>query len=333
MKDLLVLRADHYSRASHQTLIEADRTGRFEIVVVADRRKRHFEYSGFRHVAFDTRTVRSLGLPTRRDMQWRCGDYAYYLAAQAVPDFRHLWLLETDLRIGFDRLEDFFRLFDDCPADFLASDLRPADLGWSWRVHVAALRQEAYRCFFPLTRVSRAACTHLRHQRAASTDALANDESFAATILVNDGYDCRELEAVVPGLYARPGFSFDYPVLDRAYERAPRDNRIYHPVLRDRLYLKRLRRYHGFPKAWRTIYHEACTAYGWQPPVLAQRLPPVGLTLGAALTLLVVILFDNPEAIESLMQAVAVLMCVAAAALALRSTGNDDGGTRNRVDR
>ena len=29
----------------------------------------------------------------------------------------------------------------------------------------------------------------------------------------------------------------------------------------------------------------------------------------------------------------AVLMCVAAAALALRSTGNDDGGTRNRVDR
>jgi len=28
-----------------------------------------------------------------------------------------------------------------------------------------------------------------------------------------------------------------------------------------------------------------------------------------------------------------VLMCVAAAALALRSTGNDDGGTRNRVDR
>ncbi|KAF1022528.1 MAG: hypothetical protein GAK30_01116 [Paracidovorax wautersii] len=317
-RDLLVLRADHYCAASHQLLRQARRTGRVEIVVVADTRRRHFHYEGALHVTFSRETAQALGLPVRRDMQWRCGDYAYYLAASAYPGFRHLWLIETDLRLSFDNLDDFFRHFDGCDADLLTSGLRPADPQWSWTRHVTALRPVAYRCFFPLTRVSRDACTHLQVQRRAAPNALANDESFTATVLVNDGYDCRELDHVVPGLYAEPGFSFDFPVLDRAYERMPVTGQIYHPVLRDRPYLKRLRRYHGFRRNRRAAFHEACKAYGVAPQKVVRLVRSSAMALGAAILLAVVVAFEGPKTAEALMQVVAAALLLSAGVLALR---------------
>lgn len=317
-KDLLVLRANQYSPACHQLLLQAQRTGRVEALVVADTRRRRFRYEGLRQVEFSQSSVRALGLPTRGDMQWRCGDYAYYLALAAQPDFRHLWLVETDLRLCFDDIGEFFALFEDCPADYLTSGLRPADPDWSWTPHVASLRPTAYRSFFPLTRISRQACAHLFEQRRRQDQALANDESFTATILVNDGFDCRELDSVAPGLYASPGYSFDRPVLDRAYERLANTRQIYHPVLPDRLYLKRLRRYHGFPGNWRIILEEACKAYDVPPRRLLRQASTTVLSAGAALLLAIVVAFNNPAPLETAMQVAAILMMIGTAALPWR---------------
>lgn len=182
---------------------------------------------------------------------WRCGDYCYYAAADALPDMDRAWLIEVDVWPSFEDVGSFFAPLEADPSDFLAPQYSARTGTWFWFYtarRVLGDKVGVYGCLFPITRLTRTAILHLLHQRAASFALMArvtvpdswrdvapypvpNDEAFVATVLTRDGYLCRDLRTLAPRAFRADGFSWDAPLhMSEASLPALRE-RMLHPVL------------------------------------------------------------------------------------------------------
>lgn len=194
---------------------------------------------------------------------WRCGDYCYYAALDALPDLGHVWLIESDVRLSF---ADPAAFFDGLPeADFLAPQFWPRESNWFWTWSARAALGEGpvWGCLFPITRMSAAAIAHCVVDRAASQARAAaaatkklrddvpfpvpNDEAFVATTIARAGFDGRNLNRLRPAAFAADSFSWDAPLLPAEVALPAFADRVLHPVLpaeaaRPKLALLRKRR-------------------------------------------------------------------------------------------
>lgn len=150
--------------------------------------------------------LRSAGLRTDLvDAGWRCGDYAHYVLHQALdPD--HAWLVEPDVRfLGMD-LGAFLGGLDMSTADLVAADLLPAP-DWLWSHQLTSRGVETpWRCFFPLTRLSRAAVgasleLRLRLQGIDNHFGQPNDEGIVATAVMTAGLTAADLRLLEPDAF------------------------------------------------------------------------------------------------------------------------------------
>lgn len=172
-------------------------------------------------------------LPYFPEVGWLCGDFAYYAAAEALPQFDHYWLIENDVSF---RIDAQFWFSETCKSqtDFLAWGGAPAPPTWHWFESMNAYVQgRVYSCFFPVSRMSNRAAAHLLRARAeysrqrASDMPYANDEAFVASILVRDGFTLGNINQWSDRRIFRH-FSFHWPT--HPGELAHIEDAIVHPV-------------------------------------------------------------------------------------------------------
>ncbi len=235
---IILLRAH---RADAQTFAAYDRYGAhpdINVLIVCDERRGVVDMGGRHKIGYDVPRLRELGLLPHPKCGWRCGDYAYYVARQAVPDYDFYWLTEPDVWVNTGDLAGFMAGFGASGADFLASRLRPANAGWDWHRTMADRYERVFGCIFPITRLSGRAIDHLHAARRAARQrpseelfaAWPNDEVFVATELMNHGFACADFNDVLPGSYTEHSLRTGLPHDREDLLRGAPDGLIYHPV-------------------------------------------------------------------------------------------------------
>lgn len=211
MRSLIALRA-HRPTAAVEHLHAQLRTGYPDarIVVVADQLHDAPPQAwppGYDVVSLTDEVLTSAGLRTDlEDAGWRCGDYAYYALQQAL-DVDRAWLVEPDVQfLGMD-VRAFLDDLDASDADLIATDIRPGD-DWFWSYQLTSRGvEEPWRCFFPLTRLSRAAIgasldLRRRLQWIDGGDfGHPNDEGVVATAVMNAGLTGEDLRLLQPDAF------------------------------------------------------------------------------------------------------------------------------------
>lgn len=163
--------------------------------------------SAYELVSIDDRLLESVGLRTDiTDAGWRCGDYAYYALAAAL-EFENAWLIEPDVGFSDVDVRGLLERFATTGADLIASDIRPApDWMWAFQLAVRGV-EDPWRCFFPMTRMSRAAIeSSLRLRRRVQwidggDFGHPNDEGIVASAVAADGLTWEDLRCAEPELF------------------------------------------------------------------------------------------------------------------------------------
>lgn len=137
----------------YQTLLEFfHKDAIFFIVDELDKTKSFPE--SLHKFSLNTHFIETHGLYNKGKIAWAYGDYFYYVFYKAVSaDF--YWLIEPDVLLNLDSVGKFFEFFANQPDEALVTHFSPTDEGWSWYESAKILLDPPYRCFFPLTRLSK----------------------------------------------------------------------------------------------------------------------------------------------------------------------------------
>lgn len=146
-------------------------------------------------LALSAHFIEAQGLYNKGRIAWACGDYFYYVFYKAVAaDF--YWLIEPDVLLNLDSVVKFFEFFANQPDEALVTHFSPADAGWCWYESAKILLDPPYRCFFPLTRLSKRSIEILYTKRQSLsadffagkyTGSFPNDEALLANALMAVG--------------------------------------------------------------------------------------------------------------------------------------------------
>jgi len=192
---------------------------------------------GSASVRMDPAALRGLGLALPPRFGWLCGDYGFYLARAAFPEFTHFWLVEYDVHVAAPDLGAFFAPFAEDPGcDLIAGYLFPRDVNWPNTLPMLPFAARVWGTLFPFLRVSARAVDHMLQRRraisalhdAGQLAAFPNDEAFAATVLMEEGLQGRDLNDFGSRVYVSEDFRFGAP---RSLRQVPADGRLHHPVM------------------------------------------------------------------------------------------------------
>ena len=199
-EEIILLRATMPDAASEHFAQDLERASGCPVVYVLDERHGPVVRCEREKIGLTGRLVQGLGLYRPIDFTWRCGDYCYYAARTEYRKAQRFWLIEHDVRIRKAAL--FFEAIRVSTKDFLAVDLRPAALGWFWFSYTSNRDTEAWRCLFPVTRLSVRAVDLLYEVRREHSRqwlrkaAWPNDESFVATTVSGSSLSKADFNAV-----------------------------------------------------------------------------------------------------------------------------------------
>ncbi len=195
------------------------------------------------------------GLHMGADTMWRCGDYCLYAAIAALPDASHIWLIEPDVRIhGNAPTALFDGVASSRPrADFVTAWFVTASPEWSWYNTITPFFPTTCNCMLQLARFSRPFIQALFEARVALSQRFAaegrasstwpNDEAFIGAVAHSQQFRVETLAQHAPGFSTEATFTFLRPTSGTFLNTAPRDNRIYHPVLFGQSFINRARHY------------------------------------------------------------------------------------------
>jgi hypothetical protein len=235
------------------------------IACVVDETRTTIDTTPWPKISLTAASCRSLGLVAPFDVGWRCGDYGFHLARAQFPSEPSFWMIEHDVRFSGGGPAAFFDRFrNDQVTDLWAPQLRRTDRNWFWEHTVVARGLTAYRCLFPVIRLSARAIDYVRSKRQQLARhvlrrlAWPNDESFVATALMNHpDMICRDLNDAGATLYTDKTFSFEGPFDGDTLDMTGRDSNealmIYHPVLFGKHYQAKLERLRA-PQSDRLLY-------------------------------------------------------------------------------
>jgi len=199
--DCLIFRTNVYNKKWHQKLLAIN--GDVKVIVIADIRKEMLPYDGLELVFFDFHNIDKLGLSYDEEVQWRCGDYAYYLA-YSIYKYKYAWMIEPDCLINDIGIEDILSLKSD--VDFISCYNQVAEDGWYWKKN-SHYGDNTMKCFFPVTRISGNATSQLLNARK-EFGSVMNDESFVISELSIKKFKVKELNSIIKITYNKNIFSY-----------------------------------------------------------------------------------------------------------------------------
>jgi hypothetical protein len=218
------------------------------VALVADARSGAVDGTDPDVIALSSAACQALQLFCPPDFAWRCGDYGYYLARRRYPTTERFWLIETDVAIYGGETEAFFAFFAERAreVDLLAAQLRPADHSWYWTQSARARDVKAFRCLFPITRLSARAIDAALARRVSQGRwpqrrwLWPNDEALVATTLMNGNFICRDFNDFGTPFYSDDSFFFGAPLQGERLRIDAPGPRLVHPVLFGDAYAEKL---------------------------------------------------------------------------------------------
>jgi hypothetical protein len=238
MRTLIIVRthrADAAARAAYDLYAQVEGA---EVIFGLDERAGPVDCFGREGAGYTAAKLDAMGLFAHPNCGWRCGDYVYYTVRAARPDYDFYWLIEPDVRIHTADINAFFRQFAGNTADLLAPRLGRRDERWDWHGTISRMGIQAYGIIYPTTRLSGRAIDHLfAERRRCSADphlrdpsTWPNDEAFTASVLMQGGFDCSDLN--IPGVtcHSRGTLMIGAVVDLETVEGSAPDGMIYHPV-------------------------------------------------------------------------------------------------------
>ena len=127
---------------------------KLEVIFLVDERKEPVETGSFEKLSITRDYFKDNGIYAPQDFAWRCGDYGFYMARRRYPEVHLFWMIEFDVRI-IGQANRFFEAASARPeVDLLVAYLQQAKANWWWYPAAAAADVTAYRCFFPVTRLT-----------------------------------------------------------------------------------------------------------------------------------------------------------------------------------
>ena len=171
-----------------------------------------------------------------RGLLWLCGDYFYYALSNQV-DADYYWLIETDVRFTFNDATGFFNQFSANNHDALLCRFSSANEDWYWSKHAKLIDSQPYKCFFPLSRLSKKAITYCQLERRKLTSKCIesnsihlypNDEELVATTVHKHKLSVQSITDEFPDWFQH--FTYTNMILHTDYlDKFPK-NKILHPV-------------------------------------------------------------------------------------------------------
>lgn len=182
---------------------------------------------------------------------WQCGDYVAYAAYQYFPDYDYYWVVDDDVHFNCD-MNEFISQVNQSDKDLLALNFGAANKeSWSWYGTLENIYPDRiYGMLYSLVRLSKSAVRFLMEQRSKYHPTLttefhenfANDETFTATYLMNNGFKCGSLKDICPQYFGQY-FSFSNPIVVEELTASYLQNKIVHPVCNaERAYQKTIQR-------------------------------------------------------------------------------------------
>lgn len=214
MKSLLILRTHRVGDAERRTIEALKPYFKDHLVIAADARKGPVDTDLAPVVQITDATLDGWDMRYPADWGWRCGDFFFYAAAGAYPDYKYYWIVEPDVLFNGVDPKDFFRRMARRSEDFLAHSIGPRSPGWKHYAPAKARFADVYGCIFPLVRLSRTAVDFLRGQRIAyghgwdGTSPYANDEGFVTSAIgTNPDLTYAQLGKLAPRELAHSAFN------------------------------------------------------------------------------------------------------------------------------
>lgn len=206
-----------------------------QVFVVADVSDRPMDPLACECIPIDIGWANAAGLATHMHRPLHLnGDYFYYRAAQALPQFEHFWLMDDDVFLHADDLREFFGAMSEVQADFLGAHFIRRPWFWGWTARARAFFKSPARCFFPVSRLSRQAIDILLAERRRQSAMMLgkgwiNDEAFVAGCVVDRGLPAADLNEIA-SVYTWTGLNWKGRHSLRAILKRRADQRFYHAV-------------------------------------------------------------------------------------------------------
>lgn len=238
MRALLIVRTHIRSEATILTFDRYAAAAGIDVTFVCDQRKKEVDLDDRAKIVMDLETIARLGLYAHPQAGWRCGDYFYYTAREARPDYDYYWLVEPDVLLNMKDLPGFFAKWNEDLSDLLLIKLAEQTPGWAWYGTVAERFDTVYGCVYSVSRMSAHAIDTLRAERQRASvgmtddkaDTWPNDEAFTATTAMALGLNARDFNGPDRTFYTNESFR-NGAVFDRqVIEANGPDDLIYHPV-------------------------------------------------------------------------------------------------------
>jgi hypothetical protein len=238
MRSLIIVRTHRPDAASFAAFDLFAGVQIADVIFGLDERRGAINTQGRASVGYTDAKLAQMGLYAHPDCGWRCGDYIYFTARAARPNYDFYWLVEPDVRIHTNDLTAFFAQFARNEADLLGARFGPRDGRWEWSGTIARTGLKSHGCLFPMTRLSGRAIDHVlaERKRCSADPALRdptgwpNDEAFVASALATGGFDCADFNQGGVVCYNNQSLSIGSVVDYSVIQETPADGLIYHPV-------------------------------------------------------------------------------------------------------
>ena len=208
-------------------------TGRLPVFVCDERRAPVSPWDCPKITLSDT-LLDGLGLAHRpQNWGWLCGDFCYYAAAQAYPDYSHYCLLDSDVFMAEMAAKALIALLNASPQQALAVRLgEQAEIPrYSRGLQPLGLAPNL-GCIFPVTRAHCDVIPMMQKLRHKARDASPpNDEAILAGAVALGGFSSAALDKIAPSAFGPSSFDTNPPHLYEGISGNPDDPRIYHPVV------------------------------------------------------------------------------------------------------
>ena len=215
------------------------------VFVVCDESLGTVKFSGTNKISLSPAVISKWSFDRHpEDWGWFCGDYSYYAAAEALPDFEYYCLIESDVHLSETGLAAVKDILQNDTSSALAADLRRHEKPPSFSKDLRAIGEDAhFGCIFPFTRVSRKLIPEMLSLRRSVQNhhsALrVNDEAILATAAHKKGDSVTDLYNY-EGVFEKDSFATNPPFLQETLEKRPNDTRAFHPVVSTARVLDRL---------------------------------------------------------------------------------------------